>query len=79
MIKPKGSRPLHRYLLLRCDFLLSDNPESIEPVVQQQERKNKHELCDGDSKSNDEIEYHGISPGDIVTADPMVRRQHVHT
>ena len=35
----KGSRPLHRYHLLPCDFLLSDNPESNEPVVQQQERK----------------------------------------
>ena len=39
-----GSRLLHGNPLLSSYFLPPDNPESIEPVAQQQERKSKEEV-----------------------------------
>ena len=38
------SRLLHGNPLLSSYFLPTDNPESIEPVAQQQERKSKDEV-----------------------------------
>ncbi len=87
VIKPEGnakgrSRVLHRNLLLPCDFLPQDSSEDIEPVTRTEKRKSKpkeHDNTrrtmhsDSDSESDDEIEYQGLSPAEIATANSTER------